>query len=71
MRAIAGRPAGCPPLARSHWYPPLRHAPACRQSGLSDAGHLEILHAIWASKDTPARGQWYQGLLNAALPPGY
>jgi hypothetical protein len=38
---------------------------------LSDADHLGVLHAIWASETTPARQQRYADLLAAALPPGY
>jgi hypothetical protein len=42
-----------------------------RLRGLSNADHLAILHAIWASETTPSRERRYQGLLEAALPPGY
>ena len=42
-----------------------------RQQALADADHLAVLYAIWAAETTPAQRQHYEGLLKAALPPGY
>jgi hypothetical protein len=43
---------------------------AWRQA-LSDADHLAVLHAIWATETAPARQRRYRALLQAALPAGY
>jgi hypothetical protein len=42
-----------------------------RQQALASADHLAILHAIWTAESTPAREQYYRGLLMSALPPEY
>ncbi len=38
---------------------------------LSNADHLAILHAIWATETEPDREQRYRGILDAALPAGH
>ena len=48
-----------------------RSASQTWQQALSDADHLAVLHAMWATETAPAREQRYRDLLAAALPPGY